>query len=204
MFFRKKEEELADKEEILLQQYTHWWIFMVPCAWLLFSFYLRVTGSGAFTLYSLLIFDQPTAVAGSINYYIQFYLYQGSELLQEHIPESIYQFLMSIRLHPRRWISQIVMLYALYRMVRAILTFLTTKIVVTNQRVLIETGLFRPQIVEFPRMHIDAFHIRKGFISRFLDVGMLIIQASGGLTAKLPAIKTPQLLTTTVVESEHY
>lgn len=204
MLFNKNEEELAQNEEILLQQYVHWWIFVFPGVLLIFGLYLWIKAitNGSFSLYSLIIFDQPTALTGSMKYYIQLYLYQGSELVREHLPNAVFEFLSTTRIHPRKWISQIVMIYALYRLVRATLTFITTKITVTNRRILVETGFFRPQVVEFPKMHVDAFHIKKGFLSRFLNVGAIIIQASGGLTARIPAVKLPQLLTTTVVEND--
>lgn len=204
MLFSRKEEDLARNEEILLQQYTHWWIFVVPGLLLLLGFYLwlKAVSKGSFSLYSLIVIDEPMITANSIKHYIQLYLYQGSQLLVEHLPDAIYDFLSQTRLHPRKWLSQIVIIYALYRLIRATLTFLSTRITVTNMRVLVETGLLKPQVVEFPRMHIDAFHIKKGLFSRFLQVGTLIIQASGGLTARLPAIRFPQLLTTQVVENE--
>lgn len=203
MLFRRKEEDLARNEEILLQQYTHWWIFIVPGLLLLFGFYLwlKAVSKGSFSLYSLIVFDEPTTAVDSIKYQLQVYLYQGSQLLREHLPDAVYDFLSQTRLHPRKWLSQLVIIYALYRLIRATLTFLTTKVTVTNLRVLVETGLFRPQIVEFPKAHIDAFHIKKGLLSQFLKVGTLIIQASGGLTARLPAMKWPQTLTTNIIES---
>lgn len=205
MLFTRKEEDLAHNEEVLQQHYTHWWIFVVPSLILLFGFYLwlKAASKGSFSLYSLIIFEEPKTISDSLSYHAQFYLYQGSELIQEHIPQKIYEFLSTTRLHPRKWISQIVIFYALYRLIRATLTFLSTRITVTNRRVLVETGLIRPQVVEFPRMHVDAFHIKKGILSRFLNVGTLIIQASGGLTARLPAIKTPQSVTTSVIENDH-
>lgn len=203
MLFSRKEEDLARNEAIILEQYTHWWIFVIPSLLLLFGFYLwlKAVSNGSFSLYSLIVFDEPTATAGTLKYQVQFYLQQGSQLLREHLPDSIYAFLSQTRLHPMKWLSQLVIVYALYRTIRAILTFLTTKITVTNFRVLVETGLFKPQVVEFPKMHIDAFHIKKGLFSRFFQVGTLIIQATGGLTVKLPAIKSPHILTTEVVET---
>lgn len=204
MLFSRKEEDLARNEEILLQQYTHWWIFVVPGLLLLFGFYLwlKAVSKGSFSLYSIIVFDEPTATINTLKYQVQFYLYQGSGFLREYLPDSVYSFLSQTRLHPRKWLSQIVIIYALYRLIRATLTFLSTRITVTNKRILVETGLLKPQTVEFPRMHIDAFHIKKGLFSRFLQVGTVIIQASGGLTARLPAIRDPQLLTTQVIENE--
>lgn len=199
-----RKEELADNEEVLLRQYTHWWIFVVPCLLLFLGIYLwlKALSKGSFSLYSLLIFDEPREITGSMSAYVNSYLYQGSQLLQENIPESIYRILSGIHLHPRKWLSQIVLLYAFYRLIRATLTFISTRILVTNQRVLINTGVFRPQTVTFPKMHIDAFHVKKGLLSRFVNVGTLIIQASGGLTARLPAIQTPEILTTIVIEGD--
>lgn len=204
MLFSRKEEDLADNEEIILQQYTHWWIFVVPGLLLLLGFYLwlKAVSKGSFTLYSLIVFDKPEVVAESLSSQVHMYLYQGSNLIREYMPNSIFDFLSQTRLHPRKWLSQLVMIYALYRLIRAIFTFLSTRITLTNYRVLIETGLLKPQVVEFPKMHIDAFHIKKGLFSRFLNVGTLIIQASGGLTARLPAIQMPELLTTSVVEND--
>lgn len=203
MLFSMKKNDLADNEEIVLQQYTHWWIFVVPVFLLLFGFYLwlKAVSKGSFSLYSLLIFDEPTAVVDTIHYQIQSSLHQISVLLKENMPDSVYEFLSKTRLHPRKWLSQLVILYAVYRLVRATFTFLSTRITVTNLRIIIETGLLKPQVVEFPKMHIDAFHIKEGLLSRFLKVGTLIIQASGGLTAKLPAMKLPQTLTTNIIES---
>lgn len=204
MLFTIKEEELARDEDILLRKHTHWWIFVVPALLLLFGCYLwlKAISKGSFSLYSLIVFEQPTATANSLGYQIQYYLQQGSEMLRNNLPNSIFDYLSQTRLHPRKWLSQLVILYGLYRLIRATLTFLTTRVTVTNHRILIETGFFRPQTVDFPRMHIDAFHIKKGLLSRFVNVGTLIIQASGGLTVRLPAIQTPQELTTTVVENE--
>ncbi|GAA5093671.1 PH domain-containing protein [Wohlfahrtiimonas larvae] len=206
MLFIRKDDGLANNEEVVLQQYTHWWIFVVPIMILLFGFYLwlKAVSKGSFSLYSLLMIDEPKTVANTISYQIQSYIYQLSILIKNNMPNVIYEFLSQTRLHPRKWLSQIIIFYALYRLIRATLTFITTQLVVTNQRVMIRTGLFKPQIVEFPRMHIDAFHIKKGLLSQFLDVGTLIIQASGGLTAKLPAIKAPEELTTHVIESDDY
>ncbi|ELV07636.1 PH domain-containing protein [Wohlfahrtiimonas chitiniclastica] len=203
MFLNHREEELAHNESLLLSQYTHWWIFVVPGLWLLAGIYLALNAAlhGSFSLYSLLMWPAPQSGTG-LGYTVQSYLAMGSEVVQAHLPHSMYEFLNGIRLHPRKWLSQLVLLYALYRLVRATLTFLTTKVMVTDQRILVVTGLFRPQRVEFPRLHVDAFHIKKGFLSRFMDVGTLIIQASGGLTARLPAIKMPEALTTCVVENE--
>ncbi len=204
MLFTIKEEELSRDENVLLRQYTHWWIFVVPAIILIFGIYLwlKAISKGSFSLYSLIVFEQPTAAVNTVSYQIQYYLQQGSEMLRNNLPNAVFEFLSQTRLHPRKWISQLVMLYGLYRLIRATITFVTTRILVTNQRVLIETGFFRPQIVEFPKMHIDAFHIKKGLLSRFFQVGTLIIQASGGLTVRLPAIKMPQVLTTTVIENE--
>lgn len=206
MLFSRKEESWADNEEVILQQYTHWWIFVIPVALLLLGIYLwlKAVSKGSFSLYSLIVFDEPTEVANSIHYQIQLYLHQFSVLAQEYMPNTVYEFLSQTRLHPRKWLSQIVIFYALYRLVRATLTFITTRIIITNQRVVILTGLLRPQRVELPHAHIDAFHIKKGLLSRFVDVGVLIIQASGGLTARLPAMKMPEALTTHVIESNNY
>lgn len=194
---------LADHENVVAKKYIHWWIFVLPLVIFCIAFYLslKAASKGSFSLFSLISF--PEKGSTSIPQEIYHFIWMISQFAIEHMPEKLLVFLQTTRLHPWKWLSQLVFLYAFYRLFRALITFISTQITITDLRIFIRTGVFRPQIIEIPIKHIDAFHVKKSFFSQFLNVGTLIIQASGGLTAKIPAVKSPALLSTLTMDTTY-
>ena len=187
---------LGDHETLESIVRVHYWIFLVPLLWLLLGLYLWLgaLAKGPFNLLFVLdIFELParskTLMANDL--YSQMAL--GFATLQDKMPEGITHLLSTTYLHPRKWLSYGVLIYAAYRLIRAAIYFITTEILLTNRRLVIKSGLIKPEIIDIAPKQISFFQIKMGIVSRFLNVGRLIIQTNGGYICELPAI--PRLKT---------
>jgi uncharacterized membrane protein YdbT with pleckstrin-like domain len=65
------------------------------------------------------------------------------------------------------------------------------KFTVSNQRILLETGLLARQVREFPLGGIDSVHIDQTIVGRLLGYGTVILNGSGGTRATVSHIADP-------------
>lgn len=191
---------LAHGESPLLYRHTHWWIFIFPLIILLLGFYLwiKARSRGYFTLEFLLYLpaERPSFIPQEVYKYLLIAMDEFRNLL----PDTISNFIINTRFTPLKWLSQLVMLYGLYRLIRSFIIFVTTKITLTNERLMIITGFFRPTSIDLPLSQLALLQEKNSLITRYLNVCTLQIQTTGGFVATLPAIEGASLLRQRIIE----
>lgn len=73
----------------------------------------------------------------------------------------------------------------------ALVNYLTTELVVTDQRILAKQGWIRRHTLEMPFQHIESIGVNQGLGGRLLDYGTLVVSGSGGTCEVFPAVRAP-------------
>lgn len=198
MLFKDPNNYLRDEETILNSLKIHWWIFVTPALLLLALIYCWIK-SLIQTPFSVLYFVDFREYHEHSNIVLH-YLSIASKFIFDGLPESVTNYLSNIKIHPWKWITTLLFFYTIYKIIRALLTYFSTQITITDERIIVENGILKYDFIDLSKMQIDACHFKQNFISRFFNVGTLIIQASSGLVVKVPAINVDEFMASEALE----
>lgn len=172
---------LSPRESISNRTNIHVWIFVMPCFVLLVGIYLWLGSGHGFTLLDVL---RRTLDWISVKLSL-------TPIELDFVPEPILDFLGRIRFEFRRWISWGVMLWGSLKVYRAGVSYYTTQLIMTEHRIIVQTGIVRLRTVEMPNNQLDAFDVNQSLFGRILDFGHVIIHGTGGMSIRIPCVTSP-------------
>ncbi|GAB4441911.1 MAG: hypothetical protein Kow0031_23950 [Anaerolineae bacterium] len=88
--------------------------------------------------------------------------------------------------------SGCILVLALILTVTMALNFVSSDLILTNRRVIFETGIMRRRTREFFLNQIDSVTIETPLLGRFLNYGSIVVSGSGGLRQPFYRISNPQ------------
>lgn len=179
--FNSIDDVLSPQESINNRTNIHVWIFVMPSVVLLAGVYLWLGSGRGFTLLDVL--------KGTLSWISLKFSLNAIDL--DFVPTPILDFLAKIRFEFRRWISWVVMLWGSLKVYRAAVSYYTTQLIVTEQRLIVQTGILRLRTVEMPNDQLDAFDVNQNLVGRFLDFGHVIIHGTGGMSIRIPCVTSP-------------
>jgi uncharacterized membrane protein YdbT with pleckstrin-like domain len=71
------------------------------------------------------------------------------------------------------------------------IAYASSELVITNMRVLINTGVIRRQTLEMFISKIESIAVDQGFLGRMFDYGTVLIRGTGGFQEPFEAIARP-------------
>lgn len=78
-----------------------------------------------------------------------------------------------------------------FLMLAPTLAYVSGELVVTDQRLLIKTGIIRRQTLEMFISKVESIAVDQGFLGRLSDYGTIIIRGTGGFEESFEAIARP-------------
>ncbi len=174
--------KLAEGEKVLGIHYVHWGILILPILIFSVGFYLWA-GAGVIIIWQWI----PDTV--------QIYL-------EEYVMTSIVDFLQRLKLYPRKWLSYLIMLYAGWRIFKALITLLTTQVINTNKRLIIHHGYGVQQQMEILWSRVDAIYWRSNWWILGTRAGNVVIHTMGGMNSRIPALQYPAKLQRAFLEHQ--
>lgn len=85
----------------------------------------------------------------------------------------------------------IAIIVAVFSLTKAMITKITTELVVTSKRVIAKVGLIRRNTVELNHSKVESFNVHQSILGRIFGFGTLIINGTGGGKTLIPIIKSP-------------
>lgn len=82
-------------------------------------------------------------------------------------------------------------LIAIFSMISAIITKLTTELAVTSKRVIAKSGLIRRSTVELNHSKVESFNVDQSIFGRIFGFGTLVVNGTGGGKTRIPSIDDP-------------
>jgi uncharacterized membrane protein YdbT with pleckstrin-like domain len=88
-------------------------------------------------------------------------------------------------------VAAIILLFGLWMLVKALISKITTELVVTNKRVIAKVGLIRRDTIELNHSKVESYQIKQPILGRILGYGTVIINGTGGGKTPIPNIDSP-------------
>ncbi|VAX04714.1 membrane-flanked domain [hydrothermal vent metagenome] len=85
----------------------------------------------------------------------------------------------------------ITIIIAIFSLVKAMITKITTELAVTTKRVIAKVGLIRRNTVELNHSKVESFNIDQSILGRVFGFGTLIVNGTGGGKTPIPSIDSP-------------
>jgi len=90
-----------------------------------------------------------------------------------------------------RPVSSIIVLWALYLLIKAFIIKISTELAVTNKRIIFKRGLISRDTMELNHAKIESIREEQGVLDRMFDCGTLVIEGTGGGQEVLRNIDAP-------------
>jgi uncharacterized membrane protein YdbT with pleckstrin-like domain len=85
----------------------------------------------------------------------------------------------------------IVVLVALYWLLKALVAKISTELAVTSKRVIAKTGLIMRHTVELNHGKVESFNVDQSIFGRIFDFGTVVVNGTGGGKTPIPNIDAP-------------
>lgn len=85
----------------------------------------------------------------------------------------------------------IAIVFAVYSLIKALITKATTELAVTSKRVIAKFGLIRRNTVELNHSKVESLNVDQSILGRILGFGTLVINGTGGGKTPIPSIDSP-------------
>ena len=85
----------------------------------------------------------------------------------------------------------IAVLLAIFSLIKALITKISTELVITSKRVIAKVGLIRRNTVELNHSKVESFNVNQSIFGRLFGFGTLIINGTGGGKTPIPSIDSP-------------
>lgn len=82
-------------------------------------------------------------------------------------------------------------LIAIFLLIKAFITKVTTELAITSKRVIAKVGLIRRNTVELNHSKVESFNIDQSIFGRIFGFGTLIVNGTGGGKTPIPSIDNP-------------
>ncbi|MDO9179196.1 MAG: PH domain-containing protein [Agitococcus sp.] len=99
------------------------------------------------------------------------------------------------------YVFGVFMLVSCYFFVPAWLRARFTEVLVTNQRVMVKTGILRRQVVEINLAHLESFEVDQSVTGRLLDYGDIRAIGTGGTIAEIYFVVSPRSIRKIALEA---
>ena len=73
----------------------------------------------------------------------------------------------------------------------AVFTYISTKLAVTNKRVVAKTGFIKRSTIELNLSKVESIQVHQGLFGRILNYGSLVVSGAGNPQAPIPNIADP-------------
>lgn len=85
-----------------------------------------------------------------------------------------------------------IVILAIYGLIKAFITKISTELAVTSKRVIAKTGFIRRNTVELNHRKVESFNVEQGILGRIIGFGTIVVCGTGGgRTTPIPNIKKP-------------
>jgi len=88
-------------------------------------------------------------------------------------------------------IGTIAVLLAIFSVIKALITKVSTELAITSKRVIAKMGLIRRNTVELNHSKVESFNVDQSILGRIFGFGTLIINGTGGGKTPIPSIDSP-------------
>lgn len=88
-------------------------------------------------------------------------------------------------------IGTIAVLLAIFSVIKALITKVSTELAITSKRVIAKVGLIRRNTVELNHSKVESFNVGQSIFGRIFGFGTLIINGTGGGKTPIPSIDSP-------------
>ena len=85
----------------------------------------------------------------------------------------------------------IAIIIAIFSLVKAMITKITTELAVTTKRVIAKVGFIRRNTVELNHSKVESFNIDQSILGRIFGFGTIIVNGTGGGKTSIPNIDSP-------------
>lgn len=85
----------------------------------------------------------------------------------------------------------IAIIIALFSLIKAMITKITTELAITSKRVIAKFGLIRRSTVELNHSKVESFNVDQSILGRIFGFGTLVINGTGGGKIPIPSIDDP-------------
>jgi uncharacterized membrane protein YdbT with pleckstrin-like domain len=85
----------------------------------------------------------------------------------------------------------VIILLALYLLLRATLAVISTELAVTSKRVIAKWGLISRKTIELNHTKVESFNVDQSIFGRILGFGTLTINGTGGIRTPIRSICNP-------------
>lgn len=94
------------------------------------------------------------------------------------------------------------LLLSAFSLLLAVIEQRTSKLIITNQRVLTKKGLIRQHTIEIPHRQFESASIRQSTLGRILNYGTVIVSGTGGNITYMHNVEAPFELRQAVVKAK--
>ncbi len=93
---------------------------------------------------------------------------------------------------PAAWMfAALLITFALFSFVKAVLFKISTELAVTNKRVIAKVGFIRRSTIELNHNKVESFNIDQSIFGRIFGFGTVIVGGTGGGKTPIPSIVDP-------------
>jgi membrane protein YdbS with pleckstrin-like domain len=85
-----------------------------------------------------------------------------------------------------------IMLSALLELLRTVVRYATSRLTLTNKRIVIKRGLFNRQTFEILLKQVEGIGIKQPLVGRIFGFGTIIVTGTGGARPRFPGLHDPQ------------
>ena len=90
-----------------------------------------------------------------------------------------------------RVLGYLAILLAIFSLIKAFITKLTTELAITSKRVIAKVGLIRRNTVELNHSKVESFNIDQSIFGRIFGFGTVFVNGTGGGKTPIPSIDNP-------------
>ena len=91
-------------------------------------------------------------------------------------------------------IAGLMFLWVIKRLIGTIIAFFTTEVVLTNQRIIVKTGLIRPYPILFPLSEVKSIVVDQSILSHYLNYGSITVIGKDRTRKTIRGIAEPMKL----------
>jgi len=76
-------------------------------------------------------------------------------------------------------------------LLKALVTYVSTELAVTNKRVIVKVGLISRNTIELNHTKVESFNVNQSVLGRMFGFGTVTVNGTGGVRTPIPSISDP-------------